>query len=31
MGKKNARILTLEEAVRGLLMPKIDWVNNPGK
>lgn len=31
MEKKNARIQTLEEAVRGPLMPKIDWVNNPGE
>jgi len=31
MEKKNARIQTLEEAVQGLLLPKIDWVNNPGE
>ena len=31
MEKKNARIQTLEEAVRGPLVPKIDGVNNPGE
>jgi hypothetical protein len=33
MEKKTARIQTLEEAVRAplTLMPKIDWVNNPGE
>jgi hypothetical protein len=31
MEKKNARIQTLQKAVRGPLMPKIDWVNNPGE
>jgi hypothetical protein len=31
LGKKNARIQTLEEAVCGALLPKIDWVNNPGE
>jgi hypothetical protein len=31
IGKKNARIQSLEEAVRGPLLPKIDWINNPGE
>lgn len=31
MEKKNARVQTLEEAVCGPLMPKIDWVTNPGE
>jgi hypothetical protein len=31
MEKKNARIQTLEEAVRGPLLPKIDWVNKRGE
>jgi hypothetical protein len=31
MEKKNARIQPLEEAVRGPLIPRIDWVNNPGE
>jgi hypothetical protein len=31
MEEKNPRIQTLGEAVRGPLLPKIDWVNNPGE
>ena len=31
MEKKNARIQTLEEAVRGPLLPKIDRVNTRGE
>ena len=31
MDKKNERIQTLEEAVRGPLMPKIGWVNKRGE
>ena len=31
MEKKNERIQTLEEAVRGPLLPKIDWVNKRGE
>ena len=31
MEKKNARIQTLEKAVRGPLLPKIDWVNKRGE
>ena len=31
MEKKNARIQLLEEAVRGPLIPRIDWVNNPSE
>jgi hypothetical protein len=31
MDKKNARIQTLQEAVRGPLLPKIDWVNRRGE